>query len=276
VQISAPSASTAWALVDSRYLFRSLDGGRTWVQRTFPTDAPGAEASISFVDEFHGYALFPGQPATQCTQAGASVYATSDGAATWDLVAIVKNANRAPQGLPFERCKVYVYFLDQHWGFVAGHDALRPPVISTTQDGGRTWTESTIADRPLRVTQIRNFVTLMLLAAVGVDGNGQPRSFVYDSNDGGLTWSFVAAAPLNLEFVTSTRWLTSGADGSVMQTDDRGGTWTARSDRFAKAGGVAPGLVFPTPDTGYAIVSGGVYRTTDAGAHWELIKSTWP
>lgn len=285
VQISAPSAGTAWAIVNSSYLFRSLDGGQTWTQRTFPAGGPGGKASISFVDDFHGYALFPGEPATQCTQASASLYATSDGAATWNLVAIVKNANTAPQGLPFEQCKDYVYFLDRYWGFVASHDALGAPVISTTQNGGKTWTQQTLPAPPifkgaaapgLRITQIRNFVTVMLLQAEGVDPYGKTVSFVYESTDGGLTWTFVVATLPNLEIVTSTRWVAPGDGGSLVQSDDRGASWTQLSPGLSNVAAEPGTLVFATPDTGYAVVEGGVYRTVDGGAHWAHVKYTWP
>lgn len=240
---------------------------------------------ITFVDDYHGYVLFPGEPGTQCQQAGASLYATSDSANTWDLVSIVKSDSRAPQGLPFDQCKDYVYFLDPFFGFVAGHDTAHAPVISRTQNGGRTWDQSTLPDPPgfttngggvsLRVNQIRNFLGRMLLEASGTDANGVERSFIYESDDGGATWSYSEPATGGEVFVTATRWLRLAGDVHE-ETTDAGHTWHPFETQYANPGGDQSRFVFADTSTGYGVAGGQVERTADGGVTWSLVKSSWP
>src|SRR6266849_7684184 len=79
-QLSAPSGIVVWALVAGTRLFRSSDRGDTWVERSFPTGLANAE--IAFADDTNGLLLSTGSPATQCQTQAASIWKTSDGAAS--------------------------------------------------------------------------------------------------------------------------------------------------------------------------------------------------
>src|SRR5690348_6058442 len=110
-QLSAPTDTVVWALVAGGYLFRSTDAGVSWQRRQWaPYQGGGGTPVISFTNDQVGYALFPGVPATQCGQAGAQLWTTQDGAATWSLVAEVGPDLMPPGGLPFDQCKEYTYF----------------------------------------------------------------------------------------------------------------------------------------------------------------------
>ena len=67
-----------------------------------------------------------------------------------------------------------------------------------------------------------------------------------------------------------------GNDGAGQETTDAGKSWHAFSCDYQDAAGVASTFVFGSDRVGYGTVRGGVRRTIDAGAHWELIKGTWP
>ena len=96
--LSAPTSSVLWVLMQSSFLFRSTDQGRTWEQRPGPPrlgNGGGGFPQISFVDERNGWILFPGVPETQCNGAGAEVWRTTDGGASWQQVSGVEYQNRS-------------------------------------------------------------------------------------------------------------------------------------------------------------------------------------
>ena len=284
VQLSAPTSSMVWALVAGGYLFRSTDQGATWQQRSWPPyTGGGGNPVISFVDDRDGWALFPGIPSTQCLQAGAQLWRTTDGAASWQLVATVRPPGTAPHELTFEQCKEYAMFSDRSHGFIAGHDTARHPIISGTADAGVTWSQSTLPDPPgyvtngggnaLQVVSIRSFPSLLLAVAESPAG----AQFVFASTDGGTTWLFrmrFSVDPyVHVALVTAARWVVIGNDGKGQETNDAGKTWHAYSCDYQDAAGVASTFDFANSTVGYGTVRGGIQRTTDGGLHWTRLHT---
>ncbi len=282
--LSAPSANVLWALIGNSRLFLSKDQGSTWNERTWPPHTGGGgNPVIAFADANNGWALLPGVPSTQCLEAGAQLWATSDGALTWHQVAVATQPPAPQQSLTFEQCKDFVYFADAHAGFVAGHDTSRAPIISRTADGGKTWSQSTLPNPPgyavdgavnaLQVVAMQAVHGELLLDAESPIG----AQFVFSSSSGGATWSFVGRLPPNayevVTFVTATRWLTIGNDGNGQETTDAGKTWHAFSCDYNDAAGVASAFVFADASVGYGTVRGGIQVTADGGAHWTRIKT---
>jgi photosystem II stability/assembly factor-like uncharacterized protein len=284
VQLSAPSSGVVWALVAGGYLFRSTDQGATWQQRSWPPYAGGGgNPVISFVDDRDGWALFPGVRSTQCQQGGAQLWRTSDGAASWQLIASVQPPETAAHGLTVQQCKEYAMFSDRSHGFIAGHDTSSRPIISRTADWGVTWSQSTLPDPPgyvtngggnaLQVVSIRSFPSGLLAVAESPMG----AQFVFGSTDGGATWSFRAQLSVNpyvnVALVTAARWVVIGNDGKGQETTDAGNTWHAYSCDYQDAAGVASTFVFADPGVGYGTVRGGIQRTTDGGLHWTRLHT---
>ena len=283
VQLSAPSTNVVWALVAGHSLFRSTDRGTTWARRAWvPYQGGGGNPVVSFVDAMRGWAIFPGVPGTQCLQASAQLWATSDGAATWKVIARVTDQTQDPKGLPFDQCKEYMAFIDASHGFVVGHDTTFQPIVSRTSDGGVSWSRSTLPDpsgflsqggNAFRVVEMKAFGGVVLVLAESSAG-GQ---FAYRSTDQGATWSFVAAIAadpyVRISFVTPLRWLVIGNDGIGQETADGGKTWRAWSCDYRDAAGVASTFVFADATVGYGTVRGGIQRTTDGGLHWTRVKT---
>ena len=280
-QLAAPSDNVVWVLIDG-YLFRSTDQGVTWQQRTFPRPGGGGNPVISFVDDTNGWALFPGDPSTQCQQAGADLWRTSDGAATWQVVASVTDQTHDPKGLPFDQCKEYMAFIDPAHGFVAGHDTSHTPMVSRTQDGGITWAQSTLPDPPgfktqgghaFSVMEIKNFAGDLLAGAQSSDGG----KHVFRSTDDGASWTYLASTGANLNvpivFVTEARWLVIFNNGSGQETTDAGKSWHTFASDYQDAAGVASTFVFADSHVGYGTVRGGIQRTADGGLHWVRLKT---
>jgi photosystem II stability/assembly factor-like uncharacterized protein len=275
--LSAPSANAVWALVASQYLFRSIDQGSTWEQRSWAVSGPrgGGHPLIAFVDDTNGWAMFPGLPATQCSQQGVQIWRTTDGAKSWQLVAAV-DGNTAANGLAFDQCKDVIYFADATHGFVGAEDSTGFTVWRTA-DGGLTWSATRLPNPPgftpgggsIPITSIKAFGDGSVLAYA--------EPYVFESNNGGATWTYLNQTPESqsreIEFVTPTRWLKIQGN---LETTDAGKTWHAFTHTDEEAAGVYSTFVFATDKVGYATVRGDIRRTVDGGANFVLIKGTWP
>lgn len=273
-ELSAPSASVVWALVANQDLFRSTDQGSTWQPRAFPPyKGGGGEPLMSFIDDTSGWFLFPGVPATSCSSQGAQLWRTTDGAATWQLVAVA--AQTSSNGIPFEQCKDAMYFADARHGWLATGDTVGAPEIWRTTDGGLTWIGGSPNDSRLtppnspasRVASLKSFGNIVLAFI---------SPYVYGSIDGGVTWAYVTetrAASHSIGFVTSSRWIELISPDQSSETTDGGQSWHSLTTDYSQAAPVAPQVVFGDENVGYATVRGSIQRTVDGGAHWTYIQT---
>jgi photosystem II stability/assembly factor-like uncharacterized protein len=282
-ELSAPSKDVVWVLVASTLLFRSTDRGTTWEQRTLPPRAGGGRPPVfSFVDADNGWYFVGGVPETQCNGAGAEVWRTTDGAATWQFVAQVQWTQPAhtDSGINYAQCKDGLSFIDSIHGFLGGWDPNHRPTVYRTSDGGKIWSASTLPDPPgfvseaggsmLRLRLVKGFGTTLLALA---DAN-RPPAYVFRSTDGGATWAYLATASGGSTypaFLTATRWLVIYNDGSGQETTDAGKSWHSFSTDYADAAGVASTFTFAEASIGYGTVRGGIKRTADGGSHWTRI-----
>ena len=268
VVLSAPSPSVVWALVNNQLLFRSADQGGSWQRVQSP---PGLDANrysgISFVNDRVGYVLVP---ADDCTKSASRLFRTQDAGAAWKLVV-----------LPPVRCVGYMTFVDMSHGFVSGIGQDHRAVVSRTSDGGRTWLQSTIPDPPgwvsgsqanLSIVPIKAFGNIVLAA-----GAFNATIYHFRSSDSGATWRYLPTAhdakagyP---NFLTPSHWLEfNGAE----ETTDGGQSWHSFNSDYANVVGLGAPAVFPTHDVGYCANYGRVHLTVDGGAHWTVIKTSWP
>jgi len=266
-------------LVAGTRLFRSADRGTTWAEKPLPPNFGTANPRISFVDEREGWLAMIGSPATQCQIQRVGLIAhTADGGATWESL--------TPSGIADGLCKDALAFVDPTRGFLDAWSPNQAPFVYRTTDRGRTWTASAALPDPpgfktqgagftLRPGPVRAFDSTLLLAANGLS-NGTPFEYVFRSNDGGASWTYLATAQstgASFAFLTATRWLRIGAPGESVETTDAGASWHAFATDYAQAAPVAPEIEFGDPQTGYATVRGQLKRTLDGGAHWADIKT---
>jgi photosystem II stability/assembly factor-like uncharacterized protein len=285
-QLSAPSNTVLWALVAGSRLFRSIDRGETWQERSAAFDPIGPNREIAFVSDSEGWLATPGSPGTQCTFQSVGIAHTTDGGARWEqLVVAGTPASPSSSGIADRQCKSGLAFADTQRGFLSAWDPNSRPIIYRTADGGRSWSASSpVPDPPgfttqpasgaLRVGRVRAFGTTLLVSADGMF-DGRPASYVFSSSDG-ASWAYQATVPQGegaFSFVTASRWLLISTPGASKETTDGGRTWHDFSTDYSQAAPISPEVVFADASVGYATVRGAIQRTNDGGAHWTTIKT---
>jgi len=275
--VAAAGNGVVWIYVANSRLFRSLDRGDTWEERTAPADV--FIVSVAFVDDRNGWLLTAGSPAIGCMGQYFEIRRTTDGAATW------QSAYKADLSLT-GGCKSQLAFVDARHGYVSVSSRDAPPAILRTADGGRTWsTSAAFTDPPgftfspsvtrLDVGTVADFGSTLLVPVVG-QASSQYSMHVYRSTDRGATWSYWRTVPttMRLVFLTTTRWLQLGlASTGSSVTTDAGATWHVVPTDYGQAAGIEPQVAFGDANTGYATVRGSLQRTLDGGAHWTSVHT---
>lgn len=289
-EVSAPSGDVVWALVGGSHLFVSSDRGDGWQERSLPAMPMNDE--ISFTSGTEGWAMRPGSPATQCQFQSVVLWRTTDGGRTWSSF-WSSSAGAAPftvGGIGGTQCKEALSFVDAQHGFISAWDENHAPVIYRTVDGGSRWSASSpLPDRPgfttqaggftLRAGPVRAFGSTLLVEASGA-APANPgtvlRGYVFRSEDGGATWSYLATLPQRgdgFAFVTAQRWLEINDVGKLEETTDGGRSWHAYASDYSQAAPIAPVVTFGDAQAGYATVRGAIQRTLDGGAHWTVLHT---
>ena len=268
-QLSAPSGTVVWALVAGTRLFRSSDRGDTWVERSLPTGLGSVE--VSFTDDANGLALGTGSPATQCQTQTVSIWKTTNGAASWQMV--------APTGIADAMCKRGLSSADPTHALFTTYSPNAGSLVYRTADAGVSWTASAALPIPANLASApfvslterpRGFGSVVLVGG----GAGQTKD-VFRSTDGGATFTYAStvAAEGIVAYVTAARWLQILPPGSSLETTDGGASWHAYTTDYTQAAPIAPDVVFGDASVGYATVRGAIQRTVDGGAHWTAIKT---
>jgi photosystem II stability/assembly factor-like uncharacterized protein len=259
-----------WALVAETRLFVSSDRGDSWQERSTP---PGlTNIDIAFASERDGLILNVSIPATDCQTQSATIWRTSDGAASWQKL--------ASTGIADALCKSGLAAVDATHAFFTASKAGTNPLIYRTGDGGATWTPSAPLPTPPNMAgssitntgRPRAFGSVVLVDG----GGGQQTKDVFRSTDGGATFAYASTVPTfegSVAYITATRWLQIAPPSSSKETTDGGATWHAYTTDYSQAAPVAPVVVFGDASVGYATVRGAIQRTTDGGAQWTTIKT---
>jgi photosystem II stability/assembly factor-like uncharacterized protein len=274
-QVAAAGRGVVWMLVQAERLFRSVDRGDIWTERSLP---PQGASEIAFVSDLEGWAMAPASPATQCQAESVTLWHTSDGASTWQKLAI--------SGIAEADCKGPLAFNSSARGYLDSWSPNAAPKIYRTTDGGGSWAASVALPDPpgftssgagfeLRAGQVADFGSSLFVDAGGLT-NGELRAYVFRSTNGGATWSYVSGPPSSsapVVFITPLRWIQLITTGQSQETTDGGATWHLLSSDYAQAAPVAPQVEFGDANTGYATVRGALARTTDGGAHWTALRT---
>ena len=251
-----------WAkTLDEPGLFRTADGGTSWVATEDPCREATGGRYYTFATVQSGWALCTGQPATQCSFQPKELYRTVDGGNSWALLAETGHpaVSEVPSRvLPIPGCPRQINFLDESHGWVTTSSGS----LWETADGGLSWTGLEVIPGLGRLTsvafasQLQGFVHAgTLLATV----------------DGGQSWTQVYPdlAPTGPRVqVSETYSIGFGTvldGGAVLVSRDGERMW----HQIASTPFMIESPVFADEQHGWALVSfgvgKGVYGTIDGG-----------
>ena len=246
-------------------IFRSVNGGKTWVASYIDTAYTHASpASLQFVDSRNGWAVVGPQPPWLTPQSEGALYRTADGGRSWQKV--TNNATGLPTALD-------IRFLDSRRGWAVGP---KRNSLWITEDGGATWREQQVESTAYAADWGRFTAPTFLTADEGyltagggyIEGGRLGRKELYWTNDAGRTWEKRSEwdgerRPVFLTPEAGYIW--EYETRSVKWTHDGGRTWEARVWENNQAG--VEDVHFIDEQHGYAL-QGRIWRTTDSAATW--------
>lgn len=279
---------------DSLVMYRTSDGGQTW--QSSPVGSLAVHGSwtadweFHFADVDHGLlrtfsvndpAVDP-TPYSNCAQ-----FTTNDGGVTWSAPASVScDENQA-------------IWVTNTLGYAQGKTSETARDVPLTQDGGRTWKTGKL---PIDASEMGWGIELLVAepgrfrAEVGfapkTGADPRQRHAVYDSIDGGATWSkaydhnvgediqVLAASGFDHWFAKANAH--SGGLVSLIASDDGGRTWYQVASSFVPSiepmhwwdsqRGVIQGFTcLDGATTGSCSNHSTVYITNDGGRTWHQV-----
>jgi len=242
-----------WVCGQQGYVLRTTDGGGTWQGTVVPYQgrSGGHLESVHFVSQQIGYCSGP-----------CGVFTSADGGASWTDITPTLPGNQSPWGL---------YFLNANWGVVVGGGCGGTQGFALTTNGGTTWTYTTGSLPASGMTDALLYGNGRGFAV----GSGQ----LWRTLDSGRTWSPFQAgftsiwneeiSQIGASFLlpwAGTQCAGGGGGGGGRFSSDSGATWTTYSTNQPMYGSF---LLNAT--TGWICGNArSMYKTTDAGASWEL------
>jgi photosystem II stability/assembly factor-like uncharacterized protein len=276
VVVHPTDSNTLFASAYPGGIFKSTDGGATWVEANFglptvPVDDPARQG-------YYALAIAPSQPEVIYLGIfGRGVYKSEDGAGTW----LAHNGSgRTMANATVAALLVSQTDADMVW-------ASTDSGVFMTTDGGGTWTNTSAGlDNP----DVRSLIRLedgTLIA--GTRGNE-----LYSRDVGGDAWAQMPPlADLGQPWLmwgrglyqyTSVLFHPDNPDivyigtfpAGVYKSEDGGTTWREKNVGFTN-----DGIFYITyrpgePNIIYAGTYNGVNRSIDAGEHWEIWDRGWP
>ena len=230
-RIMFASAKVGWLYLGDGHLYRSTDGGDTWVTGVASTfDAQ----SFRFFDETNGFAVINGR-----------LSQTKDGGLSWVDVA----------ALPSSTTQV-VFQSATHGLALSGNDG-----VSETSDGGLTWTPRYTGSGGAFLNAIyTDTKTVWAIAQFGE---------VVQSTDGGTTWKVVAMpvsnlGPAAIQFADVNHGWVVGSNGNVVATSDGGKSWVRQTIATRNS---LQSVQFVDSKTGWILGNNGELLATGTGGN---------
>ncbi|WP_207436023.1 YCF48-related protein [Sabulibacter ruber] len=242
-------------MVGGNSIMKTVDGGRTWQNLTYPTHASGEYGfyHVSFIDAQTGWVL---------DHHNKSILHTSNGGQTWAATALPENVIGNPS-LSFSQFR----FQSTTVGFLVDTQHY----IYRTTDGGRSWVK--VLDQPGQYLQYldvsadgRTVIALSIMTP----------NTVYVSTDAGETWqskreAFVYHDLSDVTFLNTTQGWAVGDAGTLIRTRDGGQAWenVPRPAPLDKAS--FSKIAFADDQHGWVVASNPValLATSDGGQNWQ-------
>ncbi len=236
-------------------LYRSTDGGASWVNKSIPEFMPPDYMPVSILD-----IKFPAANAAYMACGNGYVYRSFDKGDNWpDPYAF--NAGKPVWSMDFT---------DANTGwFSCGTGSAGSCSVFRTTDGGASWTPQSGSPFGGAAYLLSiDFINSSTGWAVG-GTNGK----IFKTTNGGINWTpqnapaTVTGLLYSVSFANADTGYAAGAGGKVIRTIDGGATWTDISPVGLL--GVVNKITFINGKSGVLFAMGGVsYKTTDAGNTW--------
>ncbi len=265
-------AEHAWVVgMDSGYLLRTIDGGKTWLaMHPVPSDEPrfgnmqGMYVKTFFASQRRGWLA-----------ANSGTWQTDDGGLTWRRM--------FAEGFDDMR------FAGQRYGWTSvSINNLRHQQSYVTDDGGENWTACG-TPRPYKNPVPMHTYFLSQTIAWSITSNPDEEDTrinikgVAQSTDGGCSWKQLWESPdtdakfHDVYFLNKREGWLSG-EGSLLHTVDGGTNWSEIPRPQAHANVLQ--VHFSNSEEGWIIAgypsmaadNTGVFRTTDAGKNWRQLS----
>jgi photosystem II stability/assembly factor-like uncharacterized protein len=224
-------------ITSNNKLFVSNDGGQSWETH----NVIGADIEDSY---------FTSSKTGHIVCKNGKILKTIDGGLNWY---ITETVNQIPSDF------FTIYFVNDSIGFATRqHDD-----IFKTTDGGESWHE--ISGNYDALYDF-NFVNPLVGFAVGEYG------VIYKTTNGGDTWNLACfqngkidgTSLYGVNFINEDIGFAVGMDGLILKTINGGTSWM----KYAPTYNDVSQLDFITRETGYALIGGDFFKTTDSGKSW--------
>ena len=240
-----------WMAGDGGLVFRTEDGGRSWVRQAVGTNEPIND--LYFRDKEDGYLI-----------AGSAILITADGGRTWHEARRFRPTDFGG-GAP-ELYSVRFPSKKKGWivGSVSRRDVVTDSVVLFTDDAGATWRPKLVPSRDELIHL--DFADEKRGWIVGDKGT------ILATTDGGVSWSRqrsgTNATLYHVDFESDERGWAVGERGTILRTVNGGETWT-----MVNVAGVGRTTLlsvrFAGEEEGWIVGRGGtILRTDDGGRTW--------
>ena len=246
----------------------------------------------------------PGDPMTYYFGGvGSGVFKTTDAGRRWTEVSDDTFGTSSVGALAVAPSDPNVVYVGMGEHAIRGVMTSHGDGVYRSTDAGKTWTHLGL-DRTRHIARIRvhpRDPDLVYVAAQGAAYGANEERGVYRSRDGGTTWekilyvsevagaSELAMDPTNPRILYAAFWdhvrhpwiVRSGGEGSgLWKSTDGGDSWTPINEGLpALMGKTAVDVSPANPERLFAMIEadpgGGLYRSDDAGASWQLTTELW-
>lgn len=277
------NSQALWVMVnglespDQGRMLRTLDGGVTW--QTF--DVPFGAGMVQVLNEQQLFAM-AGYGAGAGSEAVA-LWGSQDGGATWALLADARPDNEIPDTISFGGSKDGVAAADGQRLFITGYIPTNNySFVFASTDGGTTWAHQELTITPELADGENTFHLPRffdpqhgVMFARMYSSDYSPRTGVYATQDGGITWSFQGtAAQPGVSAVADMQHLFVWDGTTFSASLDGGQTWQV-IPQTTSPGSSPMSMYFIDAQTGWIVdYNDGayqIYRTTNGGQTWVLL-----
>jgi photosystem II stability/assembly factor-like uncharacterized protein len=261
-----------WLISDSSQLWRTDDGGHTWIQSYIPTYEKGVNfyiRGISFINSNTGFLIDRNK-----------LYSTSDSGDKWTQVSAI-SAGKDDYFL--ENC----FFIDTLHGWAIGrvwrepttsepYPPLYEGAILATEDGGKTWHSQQLSLPKNYLESGTKWSLRNIVFTTAKKGWVVGDSVILWTVDGGITWHPAHIMDKDgvgdyrgITFLNDTfGWVTMKDAADFLITTDAGKKWRAVKGP-APFIGPSIDVTFLTQEHGFATYIH-LYETLDGGRSWKL------